>query len=455
VETDLNIPAYIIIAILLLSASAGAVCAYLYWKKFRNGIDVIINLLKKGQMPHSRNSDCDFIKTLSDTIRESFNENVSRIETLQRQTKELDIHIKLLGKQKNSIEDIIYSIHDVVIVSDSFDRLSMANKAAGKLFSFDVEKSKLMPMTDVLTGPGKRLVELINQSKQSKIPHVKREFTFVNEQKEGIFECLISCMFASDGEVSGIIAVLHDVTKEKEISQMKNEFVSHVSHELKTPLASINAYAEMLADGEAQDEATVKEFCSVIQSQAQRLNRLIEDILNISRIESGLVKVSKDVISLAVLIKEAVEMIKSYAAEKDITVNYDSPIIFDQVSADRDMMTQVVVNLLSNAIKYTPNGGKVSIGTEVNESEKIVRITVTDTGVGIPEEEVQLVFNKFYRVKANNKCAKGTGLGLNLVKQIVETVHNGKVFVKSKVGHGSTFGFEVPLCSSLEHSCSN
>jgi two-component system phosphate regulon sensor histidine kinase PhoR len=241
------------------------------------------------------------------------------------------------------------------------------------------------------------------------------------------------------------VAVLHDITREKQIQQMKNDFVSHVSHELKTPLASITAYSEMLADGEADDEQTMKEFCSVIQSQAKRLNRLIEDILNISRIESGLIKVEKKAVSLTILIEEQLQMIKGYAEEKNIEIIGQKPIVFDQVYADKDMISQVIVNLLSNAVKYTPTGGSVKIGTEVDETANLIRVSVTDTGVGIPEDAIEHVFDKFYRVGANKKQAKGTGLGLNLVKQIVEKVHDGRIFVTSEVGVGSTFGFELPL----------
>ncbi|GAG11326.1 unnamed protein product, partial [marine sediment metagenome] len=267
----------------------------------------------------------------------------------------------------------------------------------------------------------------------------KREFEFSQDGKPKTFDCVVSCVFDQREQICGTAAVLHDITREKEISQMKNDFVSHVSHELKTPLASITAYSEMLADGEADDEQTRKEFYSVIQNQAQRLNRLIEDILNVSRIESGLIKVSKEPASLTMLIEEQLQMIKSYAEEKNIEVVGQKPIVFDQVSVDKDMISQVIVNLLSNAIKYTPAGGSVKIETEVDEIAHLARVSVTDTGVGIPEDEVEHVFDKFYRVGANKKQAKGTGLGLNLVKQIVEKVHNGRVFVTSKVDVGSTF----------------
>ena len=137
-------------------------------------------------------------------------------------------------------------------------------------------------------------------------------------------------------------------------------------------------------------------------------------------------------------------MIKGYADENNIKIIGQKPIVFDQVHVDRDMISQVIINLLSNAVKYTKPGGSVSIETEVDEVASIVRVSITDTGIGIPEEEVEHVFDKYYRVAANNKQAKGTGLGLNLVKQIVEHIHNGRVYVKSQVNKGSTFIFTLP-----------
>jgi two-component system phosphate regulon sensor histidine kinase PhoR len=282
---------------------------------------------------------------------------------------------------------------------------------------------------------------------QSEPEATRREIVLTKDGRPHTFDCVVCCIHDEEQKVCGAVAVLHDITREKEVSQMKNDFVSHVSHELKTPLASITAYSEMLMDGEADDEQTRKEFYSVIQSQAHRLNRLIEDILSISRIESGLVKINKEPVSLTILIEEQLQMIKKYAEEKHIQVISEKPIVYDQVYADKDMISQVIVNLLSNAVKYTASGGSVSVHTEVDQIAGVARISVTDTGVGIPEDEIEHLFEKFHRVAANKKMASGTGLGLNLVKQIIEKAHNGRVFVKSKAGVGSTFGFELPLAT--------
>ncbi len=371
------------------------------------------------------------------------------VQQLQEALRDLQVQSRLSEREKRQTEAILYSLHDAVLVVDGADRLLMANEPAARLFGFDAVQARYRPLAEVIGAAHTEFVELVRQSGRTRTEATKRELQFVQADQPRTFETILSCV-QDDGKVSGVVAVLHDVTKEKEIAQMKNDFVSHVSHELKTPLASITAYSEMLADGEADDEETRKEFYNVIQSQAQRLNRLIEDILNISRIESGLIKVRKEQASLAILIEEQLQMIRSYAEEKNIAVTSEHSIVYDSVWVDKDMISQVIINLLSNAVKYTPAGGQVTVGMEVDETARLARVTVTDTGAGIPAEEIGHLFEKFYRVSANNKLAKGTGLGLNLVKQIVERVHNGRVFVTSQVGVGSTFGFELPLATAAE-----
>jgi len=201
----------------------------------------------------------------------------------------------------------------------------------------------------------------------------------------------------------------------------------------------------MLIDGEADDDKTKREFYEVIQNEANRLSRLIDNILNISRIESGLVKVNKQPQSLTVIMKEAIEVIQPQAKGKQITVVEQlAPLIYQTV-ADRDMIYQAVLNLLSNAVKYTPEGGTLTVQSVVDESKKTIAARITDTGVGIPPKDLPFVFDKFYRVEQNSRMAKGTGLGLSLVKHIVETVHKGRMFVESVQGKGSTFGFELDL----------
>jgi len=434
-------------------AAVGVILLGWYWLRLVRGVTSVAQQLREKQSSCIKPSSNKIVNELSEAINKHFGGNGSYIEELEKQIKDSQLKIQLLRRQKRNTDAIIYSIRDAVIVIDEFDKLLMANEAAGKLFNFDYKSSQHKPISELVSSEETKageneFVNFLCQSRQNKVRHTRREIDFSNENRSKTFDCIVSCVYGEEERVCGVVAVLHDITREKEISQMKNDFVNHVSHELKTPLASISAYSEMLVDGEADDEQTRKEFYSVIQSQAKRLNRLIEDILNTSRIESGLIKVEKRPVSLTILMEEQLQMIRSYAEEKNIKLIGQKPIVFDQVYADKDMISEVIINLLSNAVKYTPCGGSIKIEMEVDEIAGLARVSVTDTGVGIPKDEIEHVFDKFYRVGANKKQAEGTGLGLNLVKQIVEKVHNGRVFVTSEPGAGSTFGFELPLATA-------
>jgi PAS domain S-box-containing protein len=386
-------------------------------------------------------------QALSDSIVEVVQRQRTLAQQLQTEIYDLQIQIQLLQQQKKHTEAIIYSLHDAVLVVDDTDRLLMANDAAGELFGFDHKEASFQPIAELIKDDPHSFVDFLRRTRISQVAAHRCELEFPAEDTCRAYDCIVSCIHDENQSVCGTVAVLHDITREREISRLKDDFISYVSHELKTPLASITAYVEMLLDGEADTEQMRREFYTIIQNQATRLNRLIEDILNISRIESGLTKVHKEPLSLAILIEEQVQMIKGYAEERDIRILGQKPIVYDQVYADRDMMSRVIINLLSNAIKYNCPGGSVRIETEVDEGASLVRVSVTDSGAGLSPEELAHVFDKFYRAGSNENKTEGTGLGLCLVKRIVETLHGGSVFVKSQVGAGSTFGFELPLAT--------
>jgi len=229
---------------------------------------------------------------------------------------------------------------------------------------------------------------------------------------------------------------------------MKTDFVSNVSHELRTPLAGIKAYIEMLLDGDAEDPETRQEFHEIISGETDRLSRLIDNILNLARIESGVVKVAVEPMDLTAVVKSTCEVAAPQAKAKAIELVESLAPVFTQVEADRDMINQAVMNLVSNAIKYTPEGGTVRVGTRIEDHRGVAVVEVADSGVGIPPEDLPHLFDKFYRVKSSCKMAKGTGLGLALVKHIVETLHRGTLTVRSTVGDnsGSVFTIELPIC---------
>jgi two-component system phosphate regulon sensor histidine kinase PhoR len=249
---------------------------------------------------------------------------------------------------------------------------------------------------------------------------------------------------ASDA-VAGVVAVLHDVTHEREVAQLKNDFVSNVSHELRTPLASIKAYIELLVDGEAQDEAAKREFYEIIQNDANRLGRLIDNILNLSRMESGLVHLDRKPQGLTPILRDALEVVRSQAQRKRITIREQFTAAGYQTAVDRDLMYQAAINLLGNAVKYTPNGGEIVVETAVDERRGKLILRVADNGVGIPQKDLPFIFDKFYRAESTKGMGLGTGLGLPLVKHVVENVHGGRLFVESKSGKGSCFALELDV----------
>jgi len=365
--------------------------------------------------------------------------------------KELEIQLKVATAERQHAEAILYSISDAVLVTDPFDDLVLANESAARTFGFDLARATRSPVEQVLKD--EKVIALIREMRQSNsasgrriVEHTVKAAAAGGDGPDRTFKITLSCVADKVSEQpAGVVAVLHDVTREKEVAEMKNDFVSNVSHELRTPLASIKAYIEMLIDGEADDEKTKREFYEVIQNEANRLSRLIDNILNISRIESGLVKINKQPQSLTVVLKEAIEVIAPQAKGKQITLVEQLTPVFYQTVADRDMLYQATLNLLSNAVKYTPEGGTITVQTEVNEAKKRVSARISDTGVGIPPKDLPFVFDKFFRVESNSRMAKGTGLGLSLVKHIIETVHHGRIFVESTQGKGSTFGFELDL----------
>lgn len=377
----------------------------------------------------------------------------SHIAALQRRAQELTgdhermmLEMTLADAQRKRALTIVNAIPDPVLVTNAFDQIVQANPAAEELFGFKFDERRRPPIDTIIKD--ERLVNVVRQAREADRRVADRR------SEHEIGNCVYAASLVPLGESGaptagesnhGIVVILRDITREKDVSRKKSEFVAQVSHELRTPLSSIRAYVEMLVDGEAADEETRKEYYDIIQTSAERLGRLIDNMLNISRIEAGTVRINLEPMAVSVVVKEACDMIRPAAEQKRITFNeHLTPVIY-RVSADRDLLYQAVLNLVSNAVKYTPEGGQVTVRMTPREEQRSMLIEVIDTGAGIPREDLPRMFEKFFRVEKNKGMAKGTGLGLNLVKQIVEQVHGGQVSLQSEVGRGSTFGIVLPL----------
>jgi two-component system phosphate regulon sensor histidine kinase PhoR len=240
----------------------------------------------------------------------------------------------------------------------------------------------------------------------------------------------------SPGGDSILLVALANIDEQKSVHRRNAEFVSNVAHEMKTPLAGIKAYVELLGDADL-DPATRDSFLETIDVQTDRLKRLIDNLLNMARIEAGVVHVAKEPISLNACLEEAARIVQPSAAAKKIDLKIELTSLYVNLYADRDLLMQAALNLLSNAVKYTPDGGTVTLRSMGAEGEAIFE--VIDTGVGLDETDRERVFEKFYRVTKDSHMAPGTGLGLALVKLIVEDVHGGRLTVESELGQGSAF----------------
>ncbi len=405
-------------------------------------LDRLIGFLsrKSRQCVHST---FPLLKGLCNAINEYTSGLYQQIETIDKDLNYRDFQLKVLERKKADIEAVIYSIHDAVIVTDALDRVIMANKAARQLLHFDIDADRPQAVDQIIDN--RELIQFIQQARSNNDHHMTEQITIQSRDKNVIFDCIISGISDDLERFCGLVTVLHDITEETEIAQMKTDFVSHVSHELKTPLASIRAYSEMLVDGEAADAETISQFCTIIQNQSDRLNGLIEDILSITKLESNLMTIHKVPISLEELCQQTINMLSTQAKEKQITVELNVSAACDIAFADADLVLQVLMNLLSNAIKYSHEKGHVDISIKTDEILQTVSVEVADNGLGLTPEEAEHVFEKFYRADSTKNFAQGTGLGLNLVRQIVEKFHQGRVFVISQPGSGSTFGFELPL----------
>jgi two-component system phosphate regulon sensor histidine kinase PhoR len=366
------------------------------------------------------------------------------VEQSHLEAKEWQIQMKVLDAEKRHIEAVIGAISDGVVVTDAFGDLVLANAAAENLFGFKFDPAARRPIEEAITDSS--FLALVNDMREAGVlvPHRTIEWIQGAAEQARTWRVILNTVVESKkhDRISGVVAVLHDVTKEKEIARMKSDFVSNVSHELKAPLASIRAYTEMLVEGEARNETEAKEYLHVVASETDRMTHLIESILNLSRLESGLVPVNKADLAVTEILRDVADVMTPQAVQKHIRLEADLSPVFFRVHGDRDMLYQAVLNVVSNAIKYTPEGGQVRISTYLEDGAVVVE--VADTGYGIPQEDAAKVFEKFYRSRHSAKAAKGTGLGLALVKHVVDVVHGGRVALESNVGKGSIFRLYLP-----------
>ena len=340
-----------------------------------------------------------------------------------------ELHSSLMNitREKNKSVAILQNTFHGVLAYDAAGTLIQANNASSELLSgVDLQNTSLQSMLELLGFDPNDIYNLQ--------PDEIREATH-HEKDYIILACVTSYSSQSDA-ADGYIIGLQDVSRQVKLDNMRKEFVANVSHELRTPLTSIRTYAETLMDGAMEDPETAKSFLKVIDDEAQRMTLLVSDLLELSRIDSKQAALEMDVVDLVALLRLAVRQSQFLANTKGQEIELVTSPVPCFVEANASRINQVITNILSNSIKYSPENTKIRVTMET--TDKYYRIFIQDQGMGIPQESIAHVFERFYRVdKARARAMGGTGLGLAIVKEIMEE-HGGRVHVTSQLGEGTT-----------------
>lgn len=362
-------------------------------------------------------------------------------DALNNMAQSLKQKIGEIETEKGQLSAILGNMSEGIIAVNSQRRVMVVNPSAEKILGISETRSLGIGFLEVVKN---QIIDEMMGEAMGGLKTVKREIEIFHPKEKFLSVNAVGFELADEG-VCGIL-VIHDVTDIKKLENMRRDFVANVSHELRTPLTSIRGFAETLLAGAVSDPVKSENFLRRMEEDAKRLTRLIDELLDLAKIESGQVPMKKVSVSLPDLIAETLALLHPRFEERNIKVENripqrDLPKLF----ADPDRVKQVIVNLIDNAVKFNHIGGWVKLDGEVKGA--FAKITVEDSGLGIPPEVLSRIFERFYRVdKARSREEGGTGLGLSIVKHIVEA-HGGEVFCKSEFGKGSEFSFTLPLNS--------
>jgi two-component system, OmpR family, phosphate regulon sensor histidine kinase PhoR len=359
---------------------------------------------------------------------------------LNQSAARLNASISVLTDERNRSAAILSSMIEGVAVISGDERILFSNAAFSRILGLD----------NVREIEGRPLLEVARQS--DLLAAIKMALSgqeqVTSEIAVGTVRPRSFAVTAAPVQASGhkgAVLVLHEITDLRRLERVRQDFVANVSHEFRTPLTAIQGFAETLLSGALEDPANRRRFVEIIREHATRLARLTEDLLKLSRIEAGQLKLEFRPVSVTQLIESCVETAHLKAVPRQLALNVNLPEALPAVRGDSNSLQEVLQNLLDNALQYTPDGGKIDVSASCSDSRVIV--TVADTGIGIPQVEQERIFERFYRVDAaRSREAGGTGLGLSIARHIMDA-HGGRLWVESAVGEGSRFHFSIPVAS--------
>jgi len=369
-----------------------------------------------------------------------------KYETLiEDKTKNEDIAWKKYNKvltEKKKTEAVIRSVAEGLVVVDSEGKVIMMNPAAERLLGASGNDKIGKSLLDNLKE--EHLLSLARGSRDAE----DREIELVSKRDETkkVLRASSAVVENENGQTVGMVSVLSDITKQKELDRMKDNFVASVSHELRTPLVAIGKSISLILNKNAGEiSPTQEQFLTIAERNLKRLGLLVNDLLDLSKLEAGRIELKAQPSSIDKIIYESIATLKTWAETKSINIQTKIQEGLPEVNIEENRIIQVLNNLIGNAIKFTPENGNIIIEARPSNRERTLEVSVADTGVGIAKEDLGKIFDKFYQSGERvSTDISGTGIGLTIAKEIVE-LHRGKIWAESEEGKGAKFTFTLPL----------
>ncbi len=408
---------------------------------------------KLSQVIASRVNRTQVVRSIAGVVEEKVARRVDEVTTelkskyeneLQEKSKEqevIQVRYKNLVKEKNQTEAIVQSLAEGLVVVNGKGEVVMMNPAAERLLGMDKKQKIGQPLTSNLTGN-----ELISLAQDVKGGEKVVEVNSSQQETKRVIRASSALVENENGQTVGMVSVLTDVTKQRELDRLKSQFVSTVTHELRTPLVATQKALEVItmkAAGPVNDDQA--RFLDIARRNLERLNHLINDILDFSKLEAGKMKMEYAEASIEQIVNDVASALESWANSKEIRLERRFVPGVPKIVMDTGRIVQVLNNLVGNALKFTPRGGRVTIEAKPRSSGQEIEVSVEDTGMGIAREDLERVFERFLQVGERRQTdVSGTGLGLSIAKEIVE-YHGGKIWAESEKGQGAKFIFTLPV----------
>lgn len=412
----------------LAGGASIAIPVALWWSRRRLAAEIEV----------ARRDDAD-PGTLSSSIGSLVQARRDAVEAIRRESV---LGRRITEERAARADRVLDALDDAVVVLDETGTVLERNAVAAALAGDDARRdARRLDTTIPSPNAVREILDLARGLASEEIGVIRRaDLALATGEATREFQAVIRRL----DDTGRTLLVLHETTHDRELARLQSEFVAKASHELRTPLSSIHATLEMFEEGDLDDPDARAEMLGIAAEETDRLARLVDDMLDITRIEAGVARPTIEQVDLGDLAAEVVEGLRAAAEQRDLRLETRLEGDGLVVEGDRGMLATVIGNLVGNAVKYVPEGERITVEVAPEDLTRSVVVTVTDTGLGIPPDDLPQVFEKFYRIRRYERRARGTGLGLDLCRNIVEQVHRGRIGVDSTLGEGARFWFGVP-----------